>query len=74
MCYLVAKKFKHEGCIALKTEYGPKLAALDAYLGRSTLGKDVQIIVVSHPDAYQEYAPYRILSSEMNFIEETLNL
>jgi len=74
MCYLVAKKFKHEGCIALKTEYGPKLAALDAYLGRSTLDRDVQIIVVSHPAAYQEYAPYRILDSEVKFIEEALGM
>jgi hypothetical protein len=72
MCYLLAKKFKREGCIALKTEYGPKLAALDAYLGRSTLDKDVQIIVVSHPEAYKEYAPYRIVDSEVKFIEETL--
>lgn len=74
MCYLVAKKFKHEGCIALKTEYGPKLAALDAYLGRSTLDRNVQIIVVSHPEAYQEYAPYRIVDSEVKFIEEALGM
>ena len=74
MCYLLANKFKSEGCIALKTEYGPKLAALDAYLGRSTLDRDVQIVVISHPEAYQEYAPYRMMDSEVKFIEEALAL
>ena len=54
MCYLIAKKFDEEGCLAVKAEHGKTLAALVTYLGRKTLDKGIQILTVSDMDMYGE--------------------
>lgn len=72
MCYLIAKKIGENGCIALQMEIGDKLASLSRYLTLATLDKGIQIITVSNPDAYKEYAPYKFINSEKDFINEVL--
>ena len=41
MCYLIAKKFSEQGCLAVETEGGKALAGLVSYLGLKTLEKGI---------------------------------
>lgn len=54
MCYLIAKKFKGPGCLAVQTEGGKALVGLVSYLGFKTLDKGIQILTVSDPEMYGE--------------------
>ncbi len=74
MCYLVAKKFQQQGCIAVEAESGKALANLVTYLGLKTLDKGIQILTVSNPQMYGEYKPYRFVSSEKEFIDKVLSM
>ena len=74
MCYLIAKKFSEPGCIAVQTEAGKALASLVSYLGLRMLDKGVQILTISSPEAYGEYKPYNIVSSEKEFISKVLDM
>lgn len=74
MCYLVAKKFNDEGCLAVKTEGGKALAGLVTYLGLRTLDKGVQILTVSNPEVYGEYEPYKFVKTEKEFISAVLDM
>ena len=75
MCYLIAKdRFSH-GCIALKTTHGQHLADLKRMLN-TAVGNTVdamgptgiELVTISRPEAYGEYAPYRFVESEEEFI------
>lgn len=74
MCYLIAKKFKDTGCIAVQAENGKALANLVAYLGLRTLDKGVQILTVSDIETFGEYKPYNFVSSEKEFISKVLDM
>lgn len=74
MCYLVAKKFNEEGCIAVEAERGKTLAALVTYLSRKTLEKDIQILTISDMEMYGEYKPYDVVKTESAFIQKVLSM
>ncbi|HAT4325240.1 hypothetical protein QTH05_15540 [Clostridium perfringens] len=74
MVYLIATKKEIDGCYALKAEIGDKLAALSKYLTLATLEKGIEILTVSSKESYSEYAPYRIIDNELDFINIVLNL
>lgn len=74
MCYLIAKKFNGKGSIALKTEHGLKLGSLSKYLTLSTLDKGVQIVTINNPDDYLEYAPYKYIDDEVEFISKVFEM
>lgn len=74
MCYLIAKKFKDRGCLAVQTESGKALASLVSYLGLRTLDKGIQILTLSDPNMYGEYKPYTFVSSEKEFIDKVLEM
>ena len=74
MCYLVAKKFSEQGCLAVQTESGKALANLVSYLGLKMLDRDVQILTVSDPELYGEYKPYRYVETEKEFIDKVLEM
>lgn len=74
MAYLVAKRFREHGCIAVEVEMGQILASLSTYLTLKTLERDIEIMTVSDHQAYQEYAPYEILNSEKEFINRVLEM
>lgn len=71
MCYLVAKKKFQRGCIALKTEHGEHLVQLKKELNISLKCKGVQLVTISRPTAFGEYAPYSFAENEEEFIIET---
>ena len=64
MCYLIAKKKFQRGCIALKTVHGEHLVQLKKELNISLKCKGVQLVTISRPTAFGEYAPYSFAENE----------
>lgn len=74
MCYLVAKKFDREGSLVLEVEHGQRLASLSKYLTLATLENGVQIVTLNDLESYKEYAPYKIVSNEVEFISKVVTM
>lgn len=68
MCYLVAKDRNAHGCFALKTTHGKHLVELKRELNREVGYKGVQLVTISRPTAYGEYAPYHFVDGTMKFV------
>ena len=64
MCYVIAKDSNKQGCIAFKTRLGKELAALTKELNAIAPRKGIQIVTISRPTAYGEYAPYSFVQSK----------
>jgi len=58
MCYLIVKDINKQGCIAYKTRIGRELADLTKELNIIAPRKGIQVVTISRPTAYGEYAPY----------------
>ena len=67
MCYLVAKDKDKHGCYALKTAHGKQLVELKRRLNKSVGTKGIQLVTISRPTAYGEYAPYSFVENEQDF-------
>lgn len=67
MCYLVAKDTEKRGCYALKTTHGERLVNLKRTLDREVGVKGIQLVTISRPTAYGEYAPYTFARDEQEF-------
>lgn len=67
MCYLVAKDTRKRGCYALKTTHGKHLVELKRDLNAAVGGKGIQLVTISRPTAYGEYAPYTFAKDENEF-------
>jgi len=77
MCYLVAKDRDAHGCFALKTTHGKHLVELKRELNKVVGYKGIQLVTISRPTAYGEYAPYHLQSrsfrlSSRNFAHEKI--
>lgn len=68
MCYLVAKDTEKNGCYALKTSHGRHLVELKRFLNELVAKKGIQLVTISRPTAFGEYAPYSFAQSEEEFI------
>ena len=64
MCYVVAKDINKQGCVAFKTRFGKELSELTKELNRIAPRRGIQIVIISRPTAYGEYAPYSFVQSE----------
>lgn len=73
MCYLIAKKFKESGCIALKTKFGKELAEFSNKLEKE-VNDDIQIVTITRPTAYGEYEPYHFVHSYDEFESQIKSL
>ena len=67
MCYLVAKDTEKRGCYALKTTHGEHLVKLKRTLNKEVGVKGIQLVTISRPTAYGEYAPYTFAKNEQEF-------
>lgn len=67
MCYLIAKDKNGHGCYALKTVHGKALVELKRTLNKTAVPKGIQLVTISRPNAYGEYAPYHFVENEMEF-------
>ena len=69
MCYILAKDVNKHGCVAFKATHGKDLAELKANLDHLTKDKKIQIVIISRPTAYGEYAPYSFVSTKEELID-----
>lgn len=67
MCYLIAEERDAHGCYALKTRHGKHLAELKRESNEAVGYKGVQLVTISRPTAYGEYAPYHFVDTEQEF-------
>lgn len=74
MCYLIAKKRNTYGRIALKTTHGQHLADFKYALDEAVSGSGIQLVTISRPEAYGEYAPYHFVQTEDEFVARVLAL
>lgn len=68
MCYLVAKDLEKHGCYALKTSHGKALVDLKRLLNSEVGKKGIQLVTISRPTAFGEYAPYFFAKDSDEFI------
>jgi len=74
MRYLVAKKLKSVGSIAVKFNDLDVPQSVKAALNRVYANTDLQIIDLRHPHMYGEYAPYSFVESEGDFLKAVAKL
>lgn len=67
MCYLIAKDKNTQGCYALKTHHGKHLATIKRRMNEQVATKGIQLVTISRPTAYGEYAPYTFVENETKF-------
>lgn len=67
MCYLIAKNKNQHGCYALKTKHGSHLVEIKKRMNREVASKGIQLVTISRPTAYGEYAPYTFINNESEF-------
>lgn len=64
MCYVVVKDINKQGCFAYKTKLGKELSDLTSKLNKLASHRGIQIVTISRPTAYGEYAPYSFVNSQ----------
>ncbi len=74
MCYLIAKDRNKHGCYALKTRHGKELVELKRKLNASVGRQGIQLVTISRPTAYGEYAPYTFIPTEQEFTKVVLDM
>lgn len=74
MCYLVAKDTERHGCYALKTTHGKELVELKRMLNREVGTAGIQLVTISRPTAYGEYAPYSFAQDTEDFVNLVLGM
>lgn len=67
MAYLIARKRESHGCFALKINHGKNLVELKKRLNQAVGYKGIELITISRPTAYVEYAPYQFIDTEQEF-------
>jgi len=67
MCYLIAKDFNKVGSIAMRHDGGKKLVQFERKLIAQIGYERIQLVTISRPNAYGEYAPYRFVDTEEEF-------
>lgn len=73
MCYIVVKNVNKKGCYALKSRHGKELVKLKNAL-EHRVNDNVQVVLISRPTAYGEYAPYRFAESEQELLDIAANV
>ena len=74
MCYLVAKDFNKVGSIAMQHDGGKKLVQFERKLIAQIGYERIQLVVISRPNAYGEYAPYRFVDTEEEFEKSVMSM
>lgn len=62
------------GCYALKTRHGKHLAEMKKRMNRQAAEKGIQLVTISRPMAYGEYAPYTFVNDENEFENAVKNM
>lgn len=67
MCYVVAKNADKVGSVAIRMQAGASVVALKRAIMNEHGYEHIQVVTISRPSAYGEYAPYRFVDSVESF-------
>jgi hypothetical protein len=74
MCFVVARRIdKTSYSLAFPTQIGVELVNLKKLL-YELVGANIELITISKPSAYGEYAPYKIIEDKDEFIEAVIKM
>ena len=76
MPYILARYRDGHGCTAYHLDSSDNLIKLNRYLEEITMGKGIEIVVISRPVAYGEYKPYSFVytvDDMINVVKEMVN-
>jgi hypothetical protein len=71
--YVIAKTFEQHGCIAYRCKTQNEARCLPGTL-EALRAPDVQIVVLTSPEIYSEYAPYSYVDDIKEFIDSVYDL
>lgn len=74
MRYVVAKNFDKVGSVAIKMASGVSVVDLKQEMNSKYKGKNIQLVTISRPSAYGEYAPYHMVNTVEDFKKEVAKL
>ncbi len=74
MCYVVAKDINKQGCVAIKQRLGKELSAFTKELNELAPRRGIQIVTISRPTAYGEYAPYSFVQDKDEMRKAVLSM
>lgn len=67
MCYIIVRRSDAVGCTALQMKAGKELVDLKKEIYRRVGHYNIELITISKPSAYEEYAPYNIVETVEGF-------
>lgn len=67
MAYLIARKKRIAWLPCSKNKHGENLVELKRRLNKAVGYKGIELITISRPTAYVEYAPYQFIDTEQEF-------
>lgn len=70
----IGKKVSEHGCVAWKIVPGKELGALKETLENLVSGKHIQIVTISRPIAYYEYASYSFVDTKEELIDRVRDM
>lgn len=74
MSYIVVKDFESIGCVCFGSDKPGLIPSIMKTLNSALDITRIQVVVLSNPNAYGEYAPYRFINDLDEFLEECLKL
>ena len=74
MCYVIAKDVNGFGCVAVKMKAGKMVVDLKREIIAVTGHSRIQLVTISRPSAYREYAPYQIMDTVDKFKEAVFKM
>lgn len=72
MCFVVAKHADKPGCVAIQMRHGAHLVEFKKGITERVGFPKMQLVTISRPSAYGEYAPYKIVDTEQDFEQAVL--
>ena len=69
MCYVIVKDINKHGCVAYKTKIGKSTSILTRKLNDAAPRRGIQVVTISRPLAFGEYAPYSFVKSEEELLK-----
>lgn len=73
-CFLIARDYLGHGCLAYPTRHGPELVELKRHISDKSTSDHLELLTISRPVAYGEYAPYTIVEDKDEFIRLALQI
>lgn len=72
MVYVIAKDKNKHGCYAVRVPLGDYSVKLKNKLNPIVAPKGIQLVTITRPQAYGEYAPYTLVENEDEFMRLVL--